>query len=260
MPVSNRRPSGTGRRRARLVGPPALDHLGPPVGDAEMRAAELVRRADQHVGADLADVDRLVRRVVDGVDPGQRAGLVRELAHPPGVHDRADRVGRPRERDHPGARPELALQVVEVERRVVVQLDVPDDQVACRGPAPATARRRRRGRARRPGSRRRGGNRGPAVRDSVKFSEVMFAPKITSWGSQPRNRAALRLGLLEDLPDPLAGARRPRRGWRWPRAARARSRRRPRRAPASRPGASRNAKPCRDGEAGPDGGDVEARG
>ncbi len=31
----------------------------------------------------------------------------------------------------------------------------------------------------------------PAVRDSMKFSEVMFGPKITSWGSQPRKRAAL---------------------------------------------------------------------
>jgi hypothetical protein len=93
-----------------------------------MRAAELVRRADQHVGAGLPDVDRLVRRVVDGVDPRERAGLVREPAHPLGVHDRADRVRRPCERDHPGARPELALQIPEIERRVVVQPDVPDDQ------------------------------------------------------------------------------------------------------------------------------------
>ena len=30
-----------------------------------------------------------------------------------------------------------------------------------------------------------------AVRDSAKLSVVMFAPKITSPGSQPRNRAAL---------------------------------------------------------------------
>ena len=193
-----------GGRGAGLVGPPALDHLGPPVGDAEMRAAELVRRADQHVGADLPDVDRLVRRVVDGVDPGQRAGVVRELAHPPGVHDRADRVGRPRERDHPGARPELALQVLEVERRVVVQLDVPDDQAGVVRELQPRARRRRRGPARRPGSHRPGWKPRAAVRDSMKFSEVMFGPKITSWGSQPRNRAALRSASARISPDAQA--------------------------------------------------------
>ena len=94
-----------------------------------MRAAELVRRADQHVGLDVADVDRLVRGVVDGVHPGERAGLVREPAHAAGVGDRADRVGGPGERDHLGARPELALQVPDVEGGVVTQLDVPDHEV-----------------------------------------------------------------------------------------------------------------------------------
>ena len=43
-----------------------------------MRPVELVRRAEEHVGAG-GDVDRAVRRVVHGVDPGERAGLVREL-------------------------------------------------------------------------------------------------------------------------------------------------------------------------------------
>jgi len=112
-----------------LVGPPLPDHLGPPAGHAEVRAAELVWRADQHVGADGADVDRLVRCVVDGVHPGERPGLVRELAQPAGVGHGADRVRRPGERDHLGARPELALQVGEVQRGVVVQCDVPDHQV-----------------------------------------------------------------------------------------------------------------------------------
>jgi len=122
-------PQRAGGRRPGLVGPPSLDHLGPPVGGAKVRPAELVRRADQHVGIDAADVDRLVRRVVDGVHPGQRAGLVRELAYAAGVGDRADRVGGPGERDYLGARPELALQVPDVEGRVVVQLDVPDHEV-----------------------------------------------------------------------------------------------------------------------------------
>jgi len=122
-------PQRAGRRRPGLVGPPPLDHLGPPVGHAEMRTAELVRRADQHVRPDVADVDRLVRRVMDGVHPGQRPGLVRKPAHPAGVGDCADRVRGPGERDHLGARSELALQVREVQGRVVAQFDVPDHQI-----------------------------------------------------------------------------------------------------------------------------------
>jgi hypothetical protein len=102
-------PQRAGGRGARLVGPPLPHHLGPPAGHAEVRAAELVRRANQHVGPDGANVDRLVRRVVDGVYPGERAGFVRKLAHAAGVGDRADRVRRPGERDHLGARPELVL-------------------------------------------------------------------------------------------------------------------------------------------------------
>jgi len=122
-------PQRAGGRGARLVGAPLPQHLGPPAGHAEMRAAELVRRADQHVGTDGPDVHRLVCRVMDGVHPGERPGLVYELAHAPGVGDRTDRVRGPGERDHLGARPELALQVPEVQRGVVVQRDVPDHQV-----------------------------------------------------------------------------------------------------------------------------------
>ncbi len=122
-------PQRAGGRRARLVRPPLLHHVGTSAGDAEVRAAELVRRADQHVGTDVPDFDRLVRRVVDGVHPGERPGVVRELAHAPGVGDRADRVGRPGERDHLRARPELALQIREVERGVVIERDVPDHEI-----------------------------------------------------------------------------------------------------------------------------------
>jgi hypothetical protein len=68
-----------------------------------VRAAELVRRAEHDVGVDGAHVDRLVRGVVDRVDPRQRADRMRQLADPPGVGDRADRVRGPRERDDPGA-------------------------------------------------------------------------------------------------------------------------------------------------------------
>ena len=42
-----------GRRRAHLVRPPRLHQLAAPVGDAEVRAEVLVRRADQDVDAEL---------------------------------------------------------------------------------------------------------------------------------------------------------------------------------------------------------------
>jgi hypothetical protein len=87
----------------------------------------------------------------------------------------------------------------------------------------------------------------PAVRDSVKSSEVMFAPKITSSGWQPRNRAALasacsRISLTRWLVAYTA-----------PRFALASRSAAATAAPTSSgtcepPGASRNAKPCRSDE------------
>ena len=94
-----------------------------------MRAVELVRRAEQHVDAERGDVDRPVRRVVDGVGPGERAGRVRELDDPRDVGQRADRVRGEREGDD--ARPvgELPLEVVEVEPASSSTLGEADDQV-----------------------------------------------------------------------------------------------------------------------------------
>src|SRR5581483_12059661 len=60
------------RRRPDLVRPPRLDQLTPAVGEAEVRPEVLVRRADQDVDAVRPDVDRSVRRVVNGVRPGDR--------------------------------------------------------------------------------------------------------------------------------------------------------------------------------------------
>ena len=114
--------------RAHLVRTPALEQLRASVRDAEVRAEELVRRADQHVDAPVRDVDRPVRPVVDGVGPGERAGVVRELDDPPDVRQRADRVRRDRERDDARALVQQPLQVVEVERRVVVDVDEVDGQ------------------------------------------------------------------------------------------------------------------------------------
>jgi hypothetical protein len=124
------RPAQRGsRRRPGLVGPPVLRDGLAGVRHAQVRAAELVRGADQHVGVDSAHVDRLVRRVVHRIHPGQRASLVRQFAYPGGVHDGADRVGGPRERDHLRPRPELALQVLEIQCGVIKQTDVPDHEV-----------------------------------------------------------------------------------------------------------------------------------
>ena len=88
-----------------------------------MRAEELVRRADEHVDAPVADVDWPVRPVVHGVRPGERAGVVRELDDAADVGERADGVRCDREGDDARAAIDAALQVVEVERRVVIEVD-----------------------------------------------------------------------------------------------------------------------------------------
>ena len=197
-------PQRAGGRRARLVRPPLREHLGPPGRDAQVRTAELVRRADEHVGADGADVDRLVRRVVHRVHPGERAGVVRELAYPPGVGDGADRVRRPGERDHPGARPELALQVREVERGVIVQRDVPDHQVPVvrdlepRGDSGVVVQAGHQDLV----ARLEGTRGGPGQRE-VQRGHVRPEDHLVRLAAEEPGR--LVLGLLEDLPDPDAG-------------------------------------------------------
>jgi len=169
-----------------------------------MRAAELVRRADQHVGTDVPDVNRLVRRVVHGVHPGERPGLVRELAHPARVGDRTDRVGGPGERDHLGARPELALQVREVQARVVVEFDVPDDQVAVVGDFQPGRDARVMVQARDEDlitrAERAGG--GPGQRE-VERGHVGPEDHLARLAAQEPGRLVLRLG--QDLPDAQAG-------------------------------------------------------
>jgi hypothetical protein len=168
-----------------------------------MRAAELVRGADQHVGIDVADVDRLVRRVVDGVHPGEGPGLVREVAHAARVGDRADRVGGPGERDHLGPRSELALQVPEVQGRVVVEFDVPHHEIAVvRDLQPGRDARvvvQTRDEDLVARAERAGG--GPGQRE-VERGHV--GPKDHLAGLAAQEPGRLALGLLEDLPDPDA--------------------------------------------------------
>ena len=69
-------------RRAHLVRAQLREQLGAGEEEAQVRPEELVRRAEQDVRARGRDVDRPVRRVVDGVDPGERARLVREGGDP----------------------------------------------------------------------------------------------------------------------------------------------------------------------------------
>ncbi len=114
---------------ANLVRAPAPEQLRPRPGQAEVRPVELVRRADQHVDSGRCDVDRPVRRVVDGVDPRERAHLVGQGRHALDVHERPERVGRPREGDD--ARPfgEALREVVQVEPALRVDSDEPDREV-----------------------------------------------------------------------------------------------------------------------------------
>jgi hypothetical protein len=114
--------------RTHLVRAPPLEQLGPAEREPEVRAAELVRGAEQDVGAGGADVDRPVRRPVHRVDPRERAGLVRELGDRGHVVDRPDRVRRPWEGDHPRPLGELCREIVEVERAVVADVDEAHDE------------------------------------------------------------------------------------------------------------------------------------
>src|SRR5581483_2827187 len=101
------------RVRAHLVRPPGLEQLLPGERDPEVRAEELVRRADEHVDAEGVDVDRAVRRVVNRVRPGERTGTMRQLDDAPNVRERADRVRGDGEGDDPRPRRELPLQRAE---------------------------------------------------------------------------------------------------------------------------------------------------
>ena len=98
-----------------------------------MWPAPFVGRADQDIRVDRVDVDRLVRGIVHRVDPRQRAHRMGELADPCGIDNGTDSIGRPRERHNARAGRQLALKIVEVQRRVIVQLDVLDDEALVMG-------------------------------------------------------------------------------------------------------------------------------
>ena len=107
----------------RLVRPPRLEQLVAPVGDAEVRAAELVRGRDEDVTVERQHVDRFVRGVLHRVEPRQCADRVRELAHALHVDDRPERIRRRNGRDDAHALVELPLEVVEIESQIVGDVD-----------------------------------------------------------------------------------------------------------------------------------------
>ena len=121
------------RGRAHLVRPQALEEAVPAVREPEVRAEELVRRAEEDVDVPAGRVDRPVRPVVDGVGPRQRAGAVRELDDARHVRRRADRVRRDRERDHLRPLRQLGFEIVEVEREIVVHAGEADDDAEILG-------------------------------------------------------------------------------------------------------------------------------
>ena len=100
VPVSKRCPSGSFAAGRTLYGRQRSSSSRRAKPRPEMRPVELVRRADEDVDARRRHVDRPVRRVVDGVDPGERAHLMRELGDARDVDQRPDRVRGPREGDH----------------------------------------------------------------------------------------------------------------------------------------------------------------
>ncbi len=112
---------------------PRLQHVPAAEGDAEVRTAELVGRAEHDVGVDRSHVHGLMRGILHGIHEGECAGLVGQLTDRAGVHDGANRVGRPREGDDFRSRAELIRQVTEVERGVCVNVGVPDAQAEVGG-------------------------------------------------------------------------------------------------------------------------------
>ena len=127
MPVLEAASHGLVGGRTHLVGPQALEQLALAERHPHVRAEELVRRAKEHVDVPAGNVDRAVRAVVDGVRPGESSDAVRQLDDPRDVGRRPDRVRGDREGDDLRALGELCLQVVEVEREILVHAGEADD-------------------------------------------------------------------------------------------------------------------------------------
>ena len=118
------------RGRAHLVRPPGAQELLAAVGEPEMRAEELVRRAEEDVDAEArrrrsARAARSAPRRPTRARPASCASSTMRAAS--GIVPSA--FDGEREGDDPGALGQLSLEVVEVERRVLVDLDEVDPEI-----------------------------------------------------------------------------------------------------------------------------------
>ncbi len=111
-----------------------IEDLGLPVQRAEVRPEPLVDRRHEEVGVEGPDVDRPVRRVGDRIDVGHRPDLVGALDDGLDRVDRADRIAGVAHGHEPRPRPELRLEVLEVEGDVVgPDVDLVDGDAAVGG-------------------------------------------------------------------------------------------------------------------------------
>ena len=112
---------------ADLVRPPGAEEVALAEREPEVRPEELVRRADEDVDVPGGDVDRPVRRVVDGVRPRERARLVRERDETGHVRRGPDGVRGHGERDDARALGQERREVVVVELELVGHARDADD-------------------------------------------------------------------------------------------------------------------------------------
>ena len=186
-----------------------------------------------------------MRRVVHGVDPGQRARLVRELGHPCHVHQRSDGIRGPGIRDHARAVRAAAPRG----RR---------GRASCR--RDMSAKRTTRSRSRASSSQGEtlaswssrvttisspAASSRPSVRVRAKLSVVMLAPKTTSSGLAAEELRRRISGLVDQDLGSAAGLVRAADVRVRVRAGSRRSHRSPRPAPACRRGRRRTPAPCR---------------
>src|SRR3989304_3231357 len=78
---------------AHVVGSEGLEELAPAPQDAQMRAVDLVGRADEVVGPQSLDVDGQVRCGMDGIDPQASSDIVDHGRDRRDWMDGADGVG-----------------------------------------------------------------------------------------------------------------------------------------------------------------------
>jgi hypothetical protein len=105
-----------------------LEQLALAVERAHMRAEKFVRRANEEVGVERADVDGAVWRIVNCVDEHERAGGVRELGDFGDGIDGANGVGGVTDGDEFCFARDFFAEVVEIERAVgIVNIGLTDD-------------------------------------------------------------------------------------------------------------------------------------